>query len=214
MGIDTVWPLFGIRIETPRLVLRPARDDDLDALADAAIAGIHESDRMPFGAPWTDAAPDELRRSLAMFHWRLRADTRPNDWWLILAVERDDELIGAQDVRARDFAALRSISSGSWLTRSAQGDGVGTEMRAGILQLAFDHLGAEWAESGAAVWNTASLRVSEKLGYRPNGIERVHVRLDEVVDHEHVRLHRDDFVRPTWTARVTLPDAARTMLLG
>lgn len=214
MGIEQVWPLFGLRIETPRLVLRPVRDEDLEPLASAAIAGIHEPDRMPFAAPWTDAAPDDLRRSLAQFHWRLRAQTRLDDWWLALAVEHDGELIGSQDVRGIDFAALRTVSSGSWLTRSAQGRGFGTEMRAGMLQLAFDHLGAAWAESGASAWNTPSLRVSEKLGYVPNGVGRMRPRPDEVVDKHRLRLHRDAFVRPSWSARVTLPPAARAQLLG
>lgn len=214
MGIEQVWPLFGLRIETPRLVLRPATDDDLAGLADAAIAGVHAPDRMPFAVPWTDAAPDELRRSLAQFHWRVRSSTGPENWWLVLAVEHDGALIGSQDLRGRDFVALRTVDSGSWLTRSAQGRGFGTEMRAGMLQLAFDHLGAEWAESGAASWNTASLRVSEKLGYVPNGRTLVHARPGELLDELRVRLHRDDFVRPAWRARIRLPEAARVQLLG
>jgi RimJ/RimL family protein N-acetyltransferase len=214
VGIEQVWPLFGLRVETPRLVLRTVTDDDLEPLAEAAIAGVHDADRTPFAVPWTDAPPEELRRSLARFHWRLRAQTTPADWWLALAVEHDGRLIGSQDVRGVDFAALRTVSSGSWLTRSAQGRGFGTEMRAGMLQLAFDHLGAEWAESGASSWNSPSLRVSEKLGYRPNGIARMHPRADEVVDKHRLRLHRDAFVRPGWTASVTLPRAARAQLLG
>lgn len=214
MGIEQVWPLFGLRVETPRLVLRTVTDDDLAGLADAAVAGIHDPDRMPFAVPWTDAAPVDLRRSLAQFHWRLRSETRPDDWWLALAVEHDGELIGSQDIRGTDFADLRTVESGSWLTRSAQGRGFGTEMRAGMLQLAFDHLGAEWAESAASSWNTASLRVSEKLGYVANGITRMRTRPGEVVDKQQLRLHRDAFVRPSWTARVTLPDAARTLMLA
>ena len=214
MGIEQVWPVFGLRVETPRLVLRPARDEDFEELAEAALAGVHDADRMPFAAPWTDAAPDELRRNLAAFHWRTRAETRPGDWLLVLAVEHEGRLIGSQDVRARDLPVLRTVTSGSWLTRSAQGKGLGTEMRAGILQLAFDHLGAEWAESGAISWNAASLRVSEKLGYRPNGRARVQTRPGEARDEVRVRLHRDDFVRPDWTATVVLPDAARAQLLG
>lgn len=213
MGIEQVWPLFGLRIETPRLVLRTVRDEDLAELADAAIAGVHDPSRMPFAVPWTDAAPDDLRRSLARFHWGLRARTTPEHWWLALAVEHDGRLIGSQDVSAEDFAALRTVTSGSWLTSSAQGRGLGTEMRAGLLQLVFDHLGAEWAESSAASWNTASRRVSEKLGYVPNGVTRIRPRPDEVVEEQRLRLHRDAFVRPAWTAAVTLPREARAQLL-
>jgi RimJ/RimL family protein N-acetyltransferase len=42
-------------------------------------------------------------------------------------------------------------------------------MRAAVLALAFDGLGAEVAESGFFPGNAASARVSEKLGYQPNG---------------------------------------------
>ncbi len=42
-------------------------------------------------------------------------------------------------------------------------------MRAAVLLLAFDHLGARTARSEAFADNPASLRVSEKLGYAPDG---------------------------------------------
>ncbi|MFT0139022.1 hypothetical protein ACEK07_23205 [Alcanivoracaceae bacterium MT1] len=55
MSLDEVWPLFGLEIRTPRLTLRPVRDEDLPGLARAALDGVHDPARMPFGAPWTDA---------------------------------------------------------------------------------------------------------------------------------------------------------------
>ena len=44
-------------------------------------------------------------------------------------------------------------------------------MRAAVLALAFDGLGAELAESGYFQGNAASARVSAKLGYTDNGDE-------------------------------------------
>ena len=64
------------------------------------------------------------------------------------------------------------MKTGSWLGRSFQGRGIGTEMRAAVLELAFRGLGAATAESGALEGNAASARVSEKLGYRHDGLER------------------------------------------
>lgn len=46
---------------------------------------------------------------------------------------------------------------------------IGKEMRAAVLSLAFDHLGAEVASSGAWEWNATSLGVSRALGYVDNG---------------------------------------------
>ena len=44
-------------------------------------------------------------------------------------------------------------------------------MRAAVLHLAFDGLGARWAVSAAFEDDPASLGVSRKLGYRDDGIE-------------------------------------------
>lgn len=198
MDIEEIWPLFGLEIATPRLVLRPVRDEDLPGLTRAALDGIHEADRTPFGVPWTDAPAAELPRNLATFQWSLRNRVAPHDWTIAFAVHLGGRIIGAQDLSARDFANRRTVGSGSWLTRSAQGQGLGTEMRAGLLLFAFDVLGAQWAESSAASWNNASLAISRKLGYEPNGVTRVSPRPGQPVDEQRLRLSRDAFIRPPW----------------
>jgi hypothetical protein len=43
--------------------------------------------------------------------------------------------------RATDFARIRSVGTGSWITRSEQGHGNGTEAGATVLELAFGQLG-------------------------------------------------------------------------
>ncbi len=57
------------------------------------------------------------------------------------------------------------MASGSWLTASAQGRGIGVEMRAAVLHLAFAGLGALEALTSAWEDNVASQRVSLRLGY-------------------------------------------------
>jgi RimJ/RimL family protein N-acetyltransferase len=79
-------------------------------------------------------------------------------------------------VTGRDFAVLREVSTGSWLGRRYQGQGLGTEMRAAVLHLAFAGLSAEYATSNAFTDNPASLGVSRKLGYLPDGIQRQVIR--------------------------------------
>lgn len=49
---------------------------------------------------------------------------------------------------ATDFPTLRTAGTGSWLGRSYQGKGLGTEMRAAILHLLFSGLDAVAATSG------------------------------------------------------------------
>jgi hypothetical protein len=75
-----VWPLADLTLTTPRLTLRPIRDDDLAPLADAANAGIHDPDFMPFARPWTDADPRTLGQEMAKYQWRIRAAANRQDW--------------------------------------------------------------------------------------------------------------------------------------
>jgi len=214
MELEDVWPLFALRLVTPRLVLRPVRDDDLPGLVEAALAGIHEPDRMPFGVPWTDEAPERLARSFAAFHWGVRARMTRENWGVSFAVLRDGVPIGIQDLTARSFAARRTVETGSWLTASAQGQGLGTEMRAGLLLFAFDDLGAQWAESSAAAWNAPSLAVSSRLGYERNGVSRAQTRPGEVVDEVRVRVASEQFRRPDWELVTHGVASARAQLLG
>ncbi len=72
-------------------------------------------------------------------------------------------------------------------------------MRAAVLHLAFEGLGAQHAVSGAFENNAASLGVSRKLGYRDDGIERHIVRGDPAVARR-LRLTRAD-----WQAARSIP---------
>lgn len=208
-----VWPLFGLVISTPRLVLTPVRDEHLPDLVDAVLAGIHDPARMPFSVPWTDAPREVLIRETVRHQWRLRAGATTDDWTINFAVLHGGRVIGVQDLTARRFPLLRRVGSGSWLTRAMQGQGLGTEMRAAMLQFAFDDLAATSATSEAAGWNGASLGVSRRLGYTPNGTALVEARRGEAEVQQNVLLAREDFVRPTWEADVSGAPAVREFLI-
>lgn len=197
-----VWPLFGLVLTTPRLVLTPVRDEHLPDLVDAVLAGVHDPAEMPFSVPWTDAPRDVLIPATARHQWRIRAGISAEDWTINFAVLHEGRVIGVQDLMARSFPLLRRVGSGSWLTQSVHGRGFGTEMRAAVLQFAFDHLGATSAASEAADWNVASLGVSRRLGYVPNGTALVEGRPGEVQMLQNLVLAREDFLRPEWTVEV------------
>lgn len=212
MELANVWPLFGLEITTPALALRPVRDADLPALVQAALDGIHEPDRMPFGVGWTDSPADVLPREFALYQWSMRNRVSESNWIVPFAILENDAIVGVQDLGAYQFADRKTVTTGSWLTRSAQGRGIGTEARRGLLLFAFDVLGALWAESSAASWNAASLAVSRKLGYVENGVTRAAPRPGEPVDEVRVRLTHSDFRRPAWHIDVTGADAALAQL--
>ncbi len=81
-------------------------------------------------------------------------------------------------------------------------------MRAAVLLFAFDHLGATHARSTAFVDNPASLRVSEKLGYRRDGTEAV-ARRGRLAEDVRLLVTRDTFRRARGRGRRGMPADAR-----
>jgi RimJ/RimL family protein N-acetyltransferase len=193
------WPLLGLRLLTPQLELRLPTEPDLDQLASLAAAGVHDPDKQPFAVPWTDASPTERARSTMQYQWRTRGEWKPERWSLDLVVVRDGSVVGTQAMSATDFAIVREVATGSWLGQAHQGQGIGTEMRAAILHLAFAGLGARCATSGAFTDNRASLAVSRKLGYAEDGVD-VLSRRGQAATTRRVRLDRE-----TWAATHSLP---------
>lgn len=209
MTLTDVWPLFNLHISSPRLTMRIVRDEDLAGIVEAALAGIHDPSVMPFSMPWTDAPPEQLTRSMAKHQWELRTSVRADFWTLNFVILCDGVPIGTQSISTRLFSVTRTVTSGSWLTREQQGKGYGKEMRAAILLFAFDHLGAEVAESDAANWNKQSLGVSSSLGYQANGIRRFEGRPGELVQTQELRLAAADFIRPKWDIAVEGVESVR-----
>jgi RimJ/RimL family protein N-acetyltransferase len=186
------WPLFDLRVVTPRLELRVPTDDDLVALADLAAAGVHDDDTMPFLVPWTRRPQPQLQQGMLQWGWRCRGQLSIASWRLTLAAFHHGEPLGVQDLNADDFPVLRSVETGSWLGRAHQGQGYGKEMRAGALHLAFAGLGARWAHTEAWHDNASSLGVTRSLGYEPNG-HRLATREGEAV-----RMLRFHLARQRW----------------
>jgi len=193
------WPLAGLRLTTPRLELRMPTESDLAELADLAATGVHDPQAQPFAIPWTDGSPADRARSTLQYHWLQRAGWQPAKWSLDLVVVENGTVVGTQGMSATDFAILREVGTGSWLGQAHQGRGIGTEMRAAVLHLAFAGLGARYATSGAFTDNAPSQAVSRKLGYVDDGMER-RVRRGQAATVLRLRLDR-----ATWQATGTVP---------
>jgi RimJ/RimL family protein N-acetyltransferase len=187
-------------VRTPRLELRLGTDTELRELGRVAVAGIHASDVMPFEFPWTDSVTEE---SVLEFHREQLRAFATEDWQLALVVFYRGRPIGIQSIGAERFAETRRVSTGSWLGKDWQGQGLGTEMRAAVLQLAFGGLGAEVAVSGAIAGNPSSLGVSRKLGYEVVGAHMVSPR-GEALEHTDLELRREHFRPPVPVELVAL----------
>ena len=193
--LDDVWPLFGLTIETPRLRLRLPNDEEIAELGRLAGDGVHEVDERPFLTPWAEGSPAERTRFVLQAHWSELGSWDPEDWCLGLGVFLDDEPLGVVTLCAHDFRIVREVKTSSWLGLRHHGQGFGTEARAGVLALAFEHLGAEAAVTEVFQDNHASQGVSRKLGYERDGISR-DARGDEALVSDRLRL-----ARSTWERR-------------
>ncbi len=100
---STHWPLFDLRVVTPRVELRPPSDDDLAELAALAAEGVHEPDYMPFSIPWTDGGPEAAARNTLQFNWRIRAEWKPDAWHLSFVTVVGGEIVGMQGIAAQQL---------------------------------------------------------------------------------------------------------------
>ena len=166
------WPLYGIRVVTPRLELRYVDEELGVKLAALAERGIHDPSFMPFAMPWTDVDAEFLRPNTLKFYWSCRAETEPNHWTLPFAVLAQGVVVGSSGLSSDDFPVLRQFETGSWLGREYQGQGLGRELREASLHLGFAGLGATLATTAAFEDNAPSLGVTQSLGYSTNGSQR------------------------------------------
>ena len=169
----SLWPLHDLRVRTPLLELRYPREAEIEVIARLST-DVHDPGLMPFRTPWSDAPSPELERNTMQFLWRCAAEVRPDDWHLPMAVvllegKAAGDPVGVQGLVGADFPHRRTVETGSWVARPMQGRGLGAEMRAAALHLVFEGLGADRAHTGAYDDNAASLAVTAKFPYEPNG---------------------------------------------
>jgi len=198
-----VWPLFDLRITTPRLELRYVDDELGTELATLAAKGIHDPAFMPFSLPWTDAPSPELERNAMQWYWRARAAVSATHFHLELAAIIDGVVCGSISVGGDAFPILREGGTGSWLGREFQGRGIGTEIRRGALHLLFAGLDAQRAHTLAFEDNAASLGVTRKLGYRETG-EQWKVRRGEPARAIAFEMTRDHWEQHLRTDDITI----------
>lgn len=203
------WPLFDLRLRTPRLELRLPTDEDLLALVALARRGVHDLPRSPFLVPWDEPGSPAFERQFLLHWWGRRAAWSPTSWNLGLVAVADGAPVGMQDLQGSNFGRTRTVATGSWLGLEHQRQGYGTEMRAAVLWLAFEELGAAVAESGYLEGNAASARVSGKLGYRPNGERLIDAEPGTERVERLVRVTQETWVRDLVPVVVEGMDACR-----
>lgn len=146
-----------VTIETPRLLLRPWRDDDLEPFA--TLNRDPEVMRF-FEEPLSRERSDAWARAIAA--------AIEEQGWGLWALERRDagEFIGftGLQVPRHDLPFNPCVEVGWRLARSAWGHGFATEAGRASLAHAFGPLALDEVVSMTAVTNLPSRRVMERLG--------------------------------------------------
>ena len=152
-------------VRTARLVLRPFRPDDADAVFRACQDPGHRRWLPNLPEPYTRAAAEEFVTVAA-------ARGRAGGTALDTAVEAGGGLVGACGVRHLDGGGgLLGPDVGYWTAPWARGRGYASEAARGLAEWAFRY-GAERVHLFADVDNVASQTVAERAGFSREGVVR------------------------------------------
>jgi RimJ/RimL family protein N-acetyltransferase len=170
----------------PRVVLRPYRAAELDAM-EAAMASEEARDWLPLGPP----PRHELRR-------RVDAGGSMSDGRIDLAIEAEGRLIGEIDARHPKWA----LPPGVWevgitlFSRADRGRGFGREALALLCDRLFADEDARRVALSTDLENAAMRAVAERCGFRLEGVLRGYMPAgDERRDYALYAMTWDD-----WTA--------------
>lgn len=175
-------------LHSERLVLRPPRRSDLDAL-DAAIA-----ESLPDLVRWLPWAHANHARSDSRRYLRVAQSARAarNAFEFAIFERSGEALLGMASLHRLDWPR-RSCGLGYWIRRSSWGKGYASEAGAALLRHAFGDLQLNRVEALVALENASSHRVIEKLGFEREGVARGIERVDGVyLDHVQYALLASD----------------------
>jgi RimJ/RimL family protein N-acetyltransferase len=181
--LAALYPQFGIRVAHAGTVLVAPTDEELLELAEivAEPGGVVEPGREGELLGWPADTGAAAARRFLEWAWRLRDPPSAARWRVPLAVLDGGRTLGLAVLAHELDDPAGTVRTSSWLARAEQGRGLGRRTRLMVLELAFAHLGAARAVTGAAEGNAASRRVSAHCGYREthretgtDGVVQVH----------------------------------------
>lgn len=154
-----------MRIETPRLVLRPWHEDDVEQL----VAGLNDLEL----AKWLAFVPHPYTISDAgnwIKHCRelAGAGTRPSAYEFAVERKSDALLIGGVSLNKIN-REVGTGGGGIWIAKPCQGHGYGREAFAAKIRFAFLELGLTRLVNGYFDGNEGSWAMQRKLGYQRVG---------------------------------------------
>lgn len=165
----TLIPLFE-ELRGERVLLRPYRESDAQALFDAMIESRdHLRPWMPFADEHQSIDESQNWIIQQMAHWLLRDDLALSIW-----EHATGRYLGGSGLYPHDWET-RYFEIGYWLRPSAEGFGFVTESVHLLTNYALDSLKAKRLEIRCDELNTRSAAVPKRLGYVLEGRLRNHL---------------------------------------
>jgi [ribosomal protein S5]-alanine N-acetyltransferase len=169
-------PLPALHLRTPRLVLRPLKEDDRAAFVRAQEVSS------TFWAPWSPAA--DVDSADALFDRQLTRTLRGLETGkdLRLAAFLDDgrlaALLGLNEIVR---GAFHNAYAGWRVAADVVRQGIGTEAVTALLDVAFAPppcgAGLHRVQANIIPENAPSLRLAEKVGFRREGFARAYLQI-------------------------------------
>jgi RimJ/RimL family protein N-acetyltransferase len=148
-------------LETQRLMLRPFRDADVDA-----IWPIVSDPAFPQLMSWS--AHRDRAETLAFI--RSHATSLANNEGVVWAIEHAGQVIGCIGLEGIEFQVrawrVDRAELGYWLAPAHARQGLMTEAAHAVVRFGFETIGLHKVTVGCFAQNIASRRVIEKLGFR------------------------------------------------
>lgn len=191
-------------VRTPRLLLRPARENDVPALYRALR---RNADHL---RPWSPTPPRGEKRptltTAASEIARWRALWRRGDSFALYAFEHapDGEaaIVGRVTLGRVTRGVFQNAYLGYWMDASRQGQGLMTEAVEAALDFAFGPLALHRVQAAIMPRNARSIRVVEKLGMRREGYAERYLQIAGVwEDHLLFAVTTDEWSTPATSAR-------------
>lgn len=179
--------ITNVTLHTPRLTLRPWRQEDLEDLY------AYASD--PEVGPMAGWQPHESLEKSKMILDRFVGDGRT------FALEYRGRVVGSlgiegyDEARYPEFSELRVRELGFVLAKDCWGLGLMPEAANAVIRWLFEEMDLDLILCGHFLWNRQSLRVQEKCGFRHYDSGVFHTKTGKAEDHELRILTRADWLR-------------------
>lgn len=179
-------------LETKRLILRPPKKTDWKDIVEGA--SDLEVSKMLLVVPHPYKKKDALGWvNSCMAKWKKKDKS---DYTFFIVLKSENKVIGATGIHELDKRQGKAVT-GSWINKRYWRKGYILEAKVPVLDFAFNKLKLRKIETSAFVENSASNKMSKKLGFRLEGTKR-----QSVISKSDGKIHDENIyglLRKEWT---------------